>query len=86
MKKKPQPLTVQIPACLTALAALSSAMIAKVDPVSCLIRCAAGYLVARILAGIWCALFASTSVETNGDQVVDAPAVGVAEEVQEIAA
>ena len=57
MKKKPQPPAIQLAAGLTALAALGSAIINRVDPVSCLARGALAYFAARFLAGLWYTFF-----------------------------
>ena len=75
----------QLAACLTALSALTASLLSAVDPVSCLIRGLLGYVIARILAGFWCALFVSPSVETSGDVQDEAPVPDPVEPVEEAA-
>lgn len=79
VKKKPQPLTMKLVASLTALAALASAVIARVDPVTCLVRGLAAFFAGKLLTGFWCALFPAENVETSGESEMDPPLAEPAE-------
>lgn len=86
MKKKPLPHAVQLAACLTALAALGSAILGNVDPVSCLIRGGLAYIGTRFLAGIWFAVLSPSVVEETVEPVPELMAVDVAEGQDQAAA
>ncbi|MBS1723556.1 MAG: hypothetical protein JSS66_11450 [Armatimonadetes bacterium] len=71
--KKPQPLTMTLVASLTALAALASAVIARVDPMTCLLRGLAAFFAGKLLTGVWCALFPAEDVGRNDGPEMDPP-------------
>ncbi|MCW5936505.1 MAG: hypothetical protein KIT11_04270 [Fimbriimonadaceae bacterium] len=64
MKRKPVPLATQLASGLMALAALTACLMSGVDPVTSLVRGGIAYLVGRSLAGLWCALFPASDVDT----------------------
>lgn len=59
---------VKIVASATALAALGSAIVSHVDPLTCLLRGVIGYLVGKVFGQVWTAVFASTRSTTSLDE------------------
>ena len=86
LKKKPPPLGVKLVASLTTLAALGSSIVAKVDPVNCLLRGVIAFVAGRALAGLWCALFTSGTVDDSGEPETDSSQAVDAERANQAAA
>lgn len=86
MKKKPLPPAINLAASLSALAALGSAILGKVDPVTCLVRGVIAFFCARVLAGFWFAVFVPHREEEQGQPEPEPTVDDLAEGQEQVAA
>lgn len=56
------------------------------DAATCLLRGAVAWYVGKVLAGIWCSLFATLTVKKDEDQILDDETAETLEESEELAA